>query len=65
VKVEGTYYGLVERTDEKGRSFYTINVEGLRVEIPSHRPGSCSYPSFTPCWLSDHLCCFFLLAGQW
>ena len=35
MKVEGTYYGLVERTDEKGRSFYTINVEGLRVEIPS------------------------------
>jgi len=35
LKVEGAYHGLAERTDDKGRSFYTLSVEGLRVEIPT------------------------------
>jgi len=35
VKVEGAYHGLTERTDDKGRAFYTLSVEGLRIEIPT------------------------------
>jgi len=35
LKIEGAYYGLTERADDKGRAFYTLSVEGLRVEIPT------------------------------
>ena len=35
MKVEGAYHGLTERVDDKGRAFYTLSVEGLRVEIPT------------------------------
>jgi hypothetical protein len=35
LKIVGAYHGLIDRVDEKGRPFYALSIEGLRVDIPT------------------------------
>jgi hypothetical protein len=35
MKITGSFHGLVDRVDEKGRPFYSFSIEGLRIEIPT------------------------------
>ena len=35
MKVTGAFHGIETRTDDKGRAYHRLSIEGFRIEIPT------------------------------